>query len=82
MLRFEAAFFALALNELKTSATAIKDLGGAAGKKDGMQMMHQLFDKMVEHSAVLPSASDFNLKIHILRKRLENTSAQEMGILI
>ena len=45
-------------------------------------MMHQLFDKMVEHSAVLPSASDFNLKIHILRKRLENTSAQEMGILI
>ena len=82
MLRFEAAFFVLALNELKTVATAIKDLAGAAGKKDGMQMMHQLFDKMVEHSAVLPSASDFNLKIHILRKRLENTSAQELGILL
>ena len=66
----EAAFFVLAINDLKNSATAIKDFGGAAGKKHGMQMMHQLFDKIVGHSAVLPSASDFNLEIRILQKRL------------
>ena len=82
MLRFEAAFFILAMEEFKAMAETIKDSDVTDNTEDGKKLVNQLLDKMSKDTAILPSASDFRLKIHMLKERLKRTTmtAQELGV--
>ena len=84
MIRFEAALFVLVVERLKTMAETVKEANLADSPDEGKELVNRLLEDITKHISILPSASDFDLKIFMLRHRLNETAmnTQELGILL